>query len=74
MGHYDDCYAADDFERIRESEKIKHYLGFREDLEKNGKVWGTLDDVIGHVLLEWAKSNNFKIERNGRSITVLKNI
>ncbi len=71
MGHYDDCYAADDFKNMSAREKRKHYAGFKADLKKNGQIWGTFDDVYGHILFEWAKEHNYKIKRTNRSMIVM---
>ena len=70
MGHYDDCYAADDFSHMSKKEKAKCYPQFQKKLEEQGSVHGTFDDVYGHILWEWATENGFKIKRGYKDLTV----
>lgn len=70
MGHYDDCYASEEFNKMSEHDKINYYDDFRKDIENKGFVWGTLDDVRGYILLEWANYFNYKVKYNYNSFTV----
>jgi len=70
MGHYDDCYASDDFHKMTLSEKSKYYSGFEKKLKKEGYVWGTFDDVDGWILHEWAKENKHTIKKGYKDFTV----
>lgn len=54
MGHYDDCYAADDFKDMSASEKSSWIRRFEQDIKEKGSTWATFDDVGGWILREWA--------------------
>lgn len=72
MGHYDDCYSGEDFFNMSEHDKIDYYENFRKELNEKGFVWGTLDDVRGLILAEWANYFKYKIDYTNNSFIVKK--
>ncbi len=70
MGHYDDCYASDDFHEMTSEEKERYYPGFEKTLFEERCVRGTWDDVYGWILHEWAEKFGHKINKGYKTFTV----
>jgi len=72
MGHYDDCYAADDFEKMSASEKSSWIRRFEKAIKEKGSTHATFDDVGGWILREWADSHpEMKVIIGHRDLEVL---
>jgi hypothetical protein len=65
MGHYDDCYAQDDYKKMTLKEKESVWKSFDKEFKKKGSLYGTYDDVYGWLLAEWAEQHCFAIHREG---------
>ncbi len=65
MGHYDSCYAHDDYTKMSKWEKRKVFMHFAKEYKKNGSVHRTYDDVYGWLLHEWAKEKGLVIHNHG---------
>lgn len=74
MGHYDSCYAHDDFSGMSFSEKEKYYAGFEKDLERNEQVQRTCDDVSGYILAEWGRSKGYHVSGGFKETIVRKRV
>lgn len=72
MGHYDDCYASDDYHKMGKREKESYFREFEKKFKASGKIWGTYDDVGGWLLKEWAVKNHHKIEDGYKNLTVIQ--
>jgi hypothetical protein len=70
MGHYDDCYASDDFHKMTQKEKDKYYPDFEKKLFEKGSIYGTWDDTHGWILHEWAEKYDHKIKKGYKDFTV----
>ena len=70
MGHYDDCYASDDYHSMTSREKQSYFKKFEKEFKKEGHVWGTFDDVGGWLLREWATRHHHKIKQGYKDLTV----
>lgn len=70
MGHYDDCYAFDDFKKLTIQEKLECYQKFNDELDKDGVTWGYLDDVYGYILQEWGHLQGLNVETVNKVVTV----
>lgn len=70
MGHYDDCYASDDFHKMTPKEKEKYYPDFEKRLFEENSIYGTHDDVHGWILWEWAEKFGHKIKKGYKDFTV----
>lgn len=70
MGHYDDCYASDDYHKMKLWEKKSYFKQFQFDMDQHGSVHAYYDDVRGLLLKEWAEANKYEIENGYKDITV----
>ncbi len=70
MGHYDDCYASDDYHKMKPSEKKSYFEDFQYEMDDKGHIHAYYDDVRGWLLQEWAELNKYEIERGYKDITV----
>jgi len=70
MGHYDDCYAQDEFHKMTQKEKTEYYSEFNKKLDEECSLYGTFDDVDGWILHEWAKENGHIIKKGYKDFTV----
>jgi len=70
MGHYDDCYASDDYHKMKSSEKKSYFKDFKNEINGKGFVHAYYDDVRGLLLKEWAEANGYEIENGYKDITV----
>jgi|SRR5208337_1350458 len=65
MGHYDDCYAHDDYNKMTLKEKENVWTRFDKEFKKKGLLYGTYDDIYGWLLAEWAEQHCYAIHRSG---------
>jgi hypothetical protein len=74
MGHYDDCYASEEYSKLSKEEVRCFSIGFLKRLKKEGCIHGTFDDVNGQALISWARKNNYKVKIYYKKFTVLDEI
>ncbi len=72
MGHYDDFYVFEDYQKIDNIVKQEYFNRFKNELDRTGNVWGTFDDISGWLLKEWAQVNHYIITDGYKSLTVIK--
>jgi len=72
MGHHDDCFAFEDYQKMDAVNKQKYFEKFKNELDRIGDVWETFDDVSGWLLKEWAQSNHHIITDGYKSLNVIK--
>ena len=70
MGHYDDSYAYDEVKTILNQAKDFYYQEFDTTYKDNTKIFGTLDDVRGQLLIAWAEENQKRTKITNRHILV----
>ena len=70
MGHYDDCYASDDFSKMKQKSKNQYIKVFEKEMDECGSVHRYYDDVEGWILKEWAEIKNYEIKDGYKGITV----
>lgn len=70
MGHYDDCYASEDYHSMTQKQKKSYFARFEKEIEKYGETHATYDDVGGYLLQEWARSNGYDIKGDSKGIIV----
>lgn len=71
MGHYDDCYASDDYHKMKPSEKKSYFQDFQSEMDQHGNVHAYYDDVRGLLLKEWAETGGYEIKNGYKDITAL---
>ncbi len=71
MGHYDDCYASDDYHKMKPSEKKSYFQDFQAEMDDKGRVHAYYEDVGGWLLKEWAEANGYEIKNGYKDITVV---
>lgn len=71
MGHYDDCYAFDDYSKMDSSSKSSYISRFEKELKENGYTGAYFDDVGGYLLNEYSKDRkDLIVERGYKDILV----
>lgn len=71
MGHYDNCYALDDYHKMKPSEKNDYFQYFQYEIDNKCYIHAYYDDVRGWLLKEWAETNGYEIKNGYKDITVI---
>lgn len=70
MGHYDSCYAHDDFRRMSQKEKETYYPEFEKEILTFREISRTVDDVTGYILAEWGRNKNYRVISFSSTVSV----
>ncbi len=70
MGHYDSCYASDDYLKMTKKEKQGYFKEFEKELRNSGEIYRYFDDFLGLLLEEWAEINECEYNKENKTIFI----